>query len=430
MDDFPHLAEARISNENAAVTEELIEKVKDKVVETTKEILPHKESDETNETLTQEGEIGEDHFQVKKLPEISKNITQPLESLFEAFKKKGEEVQEYYKDDVNELVTNLKKDANFSMDSLNTGINKLSLGFSNTFGQKPKEETRGTEETTTSTQTSSNSFFSSFTSFAKSSGLSNYTEKLKLPTGVTEYAEKISKSTGIGEYAEKLTENVSTFLKQAVVIEAPDEIRDQETKMIFDRKFAKLIKLQSSSTTYIEDPSTSDKKEAFEAFINGFDFNNLQEQNKELLKENSEMLRIFERIVPTSIDEETFWKRYYFNVHMLEQEEIERKKLIRDTIDNNDVELYNWDESDGEDEKKDEKDEKVKEETPEISKKSEDELKETNEISNEKPTIKPVKQDESYELIDESGKNTPIETTKAIERPDDKSDDDDWGTWE
>lgn len=51
-------------------------------------------------------------------------------------------------------------------------------------------------------------------------------------------------------------------------------------------------------------------------------------------------------LVPSEMDEETFWRRYFFRVHQIEQEEAKRKALIQDSITVE--EDFSWDDEEEE----------------------------------------------------------------------------------
>jgi len=54
--------------------------------------------------------------------------------------------------------------------------------------------------------------------------------------------------------------------------------------------------------------------------------------------------KIFDTLVPSEMTQDTFWTRYFFRVHQIEQEEVKRKALFEDATQSEDD--FKWDDDD------------------------------------------------------------------------------------
>jgi hypothetical protein len=81
--------------------------------------------------------------------------------------------------------------------------------------------------------------------------------------------------------------------------------------------------IQRDSATYCDDPKSM---KLFEHFSENFTIADHGQDIVTTLNSNNFMKELFARIVPTIVDEEIFWRRYFFKVYELEIE-FERKLL-------------------------------------------------------------------------------------------------------
>ncbi|KNA03690.1 hypothetical protein SOVF_206600 [Spinacia oleracea] len=128
----------------------------------------------------------------------------------------------------------------------------------------------------------------------------------------------------------------------------------------YSRFDAQLRGIQCDINTYVEE--FEDEGE-FEKWRLSFDLGEKGEEMENLMRENGVMEGIYKRVVPSVVDDELFWFRYYYRVHKLEQAESVRAKLVERA--NEDEEL-SWDVDDeDEDEDEDEKEEEEEQEQEE-----------------------------------------------------------------
>ncbi|KAG2693584.1 hypothetical protein I3760_08G103300 [Carya illinoinensis] len=114
----------------------------------------------------------------------------------------------------------------------------------------------------------------------------------------------------------------------------------------YSRFDAQVRAIQSEDGTYCEEPEDLDD---YNKWKSGFDFGEKSEEIEGLLEENGAMESIYKRVVPTSVDNETFWCRYFYRVHKLKQAENMRANLVKRAISRDEEEL-SWDVDDDEEE--------------------------------------------------------------------------------
>lgn len=104
--------------------------------------------------------------------------------------------------------------------------------------------------------------------------------------------------------------------------------------------------LQGDVNTYLEEP---EDLENFNEWKLGFELDNKEEEIESLMKENSVVDEIYEKVVPSKIDDERFWSRYFYKLHKLNQAEEARAKLVKRAISGDEEEDLSWDFDDEED---------------------------------------------------------------------------------
>ncbi|KAF3963377.1 hypothetical protein CMV_012234 [Castanea mollissima] len=114
----------------------------------------------------------------------------------------------------------------------------------------------------------------------------------------------------------------------------------------YSRFDAQVRAVQCDLNTYLEEPKEEDLEEWKLGFV-------LEEKGKEiedLIRENPVIEEIYENIVPTRVDKESFWIRYFYRVHKLKQAEEARAKLVKRVISRGEEEDLSWDFDDDDDE--------------------------------------------------------------------------------
>lgn len=136
--------------------------------------------------------------------------------------------------------------------------------------------------------------------------------------------------------------------------------RDSFSSKPYSRFDAQVRAVQGDLNTYCEEPEDSDDYKKWES---GFSLDEKAEEMEKLLEENGgDMKGVYKRIVPNTVDHETFWFRYFYKVHKLKQAEDLRANLVKRAISLDDEEELSWDIDDEE-----ETSEKVTEATKQVS---------------------------------------------------------------
>ncbi|KAI4340230.1 hypothetical protein MLD38_025089 [Melastoma candidum] len=120
---------------------------------------------------------------------------------------------------------------------------------------------------------------------------------------------------------------------------------------VYSRFEAQLRALQGDAGTF-----GVENAEEYAAWKSGFDLGAKRVEIENLVETNEEMMGIYERLVPAQIDDGTFWFRYFYRVHKLEQAESLRANLVKRAISAEEEDL-SWDVYD--DEEEEEKDGEV-----------------------------------------------------------------------
>ncbi|ESW19812.1 hypothetical protein PHAVU_006G157500 [Phaseolus vulgaris] len=114
------------------------------------------------------------------------------------------------------------------------------------------------------------------------------------------------------------------------------------------RRFDTLVRaLQCDVNTYLEEPEDLDK---FDDWKLGFELDKKEEEIGDLFEENGIVEEIYEKVVPSRTDHESFWSRYFYRLHKLKQAEDARAKLVKRAISGNEEEDLSWDFDDDDDE--------------------------------------------------------------------------------
>ncbi|XP_010524783.1 PREDICTED: BSD domain-containing protein 1 [Tarenaya hassleriana] len=114
----------------------------------------------------------------------------------------------------------------------------------------------------------------------------------------------------------------------------------------YSRFEMQLLAVQSDRGTYCREP---DDSEDFENWKLGFKVVEKSNEIDDLINENKSVKEIYDEIMPAEVDAETFWCRYFYRVHKLQQAEEARAKLVQRAISGEEEDL-SWDFDDDEDE--------------------------------------------------------------------------------
>ncbi|CAK8531006.1 unnamed protein product [Lathyrus sativus] len=127
-------------------------------------------------------------------------------------------------------------------------------------------------------------------------------------------------------------------------------LRSSSSSQGLDLKYSRfdvLVRgLQGDINTYLEEP---EDLENFNEWKLGFELDNKEEEIENLIKENSVVDEIYEKVVPSKIDDERFWSRYFYKLHKLNQAEEARAKFVKRAISGDEEEDLSWDFDDDDD---------------------------------------------------------------------------------
>ncbi|PIA39332.1 hypothetical protein AQUCO_02600054v1 [Aquilegia coerulea] len=114
----------------------------------------------------------------------------------------------------------------------------------------------------------------------------------------------------------------------------------------YNRFDSQIRSIQIDLNTYCEEPEDLDE---FEKWKSGFVLGDKDEEIDNLLNEDGVMDSVYKKLVPKTIDDETFWSRYFYKVYKLKLVEEARANLVKRAISGEDEEL-SWDVDDEEEE--------------------------------------------------------------------------------
>ena len=138
----------------------------------------------------------------------------------------------------------------------------------------------------------------------------------------------------------KFGTNIRNFLRDAVVISAPDDDDAKDSELLFEtqepgtgkkvfhstRLDAQLHAIHSSVGSFTQDPSEGEEWEKWRA---EFDVEKKTEDIARDLERYEELRRAMERLVPEKVEYKVFWMRYYFLRKAVEEEERRRREVLK-----------------------------------------------------------------------------------------------------
>merc|ERR1719400_1921586 len=117
--------------------------------------------------------------------------------------------------------------------------------------------------------------------------------------------------------------------------------------IILDRLQAQLHALASDPTTYTKDPDPQDAlAEDWTSYLATVELDSRQGEISELMINNGHVRKHYSTLVPSSVPHKLFWARYFFKVHLIDQQEVKRQALkcrAEEAKVDSDSEI-NWDE--------------------------------------------------------------------------------------
>ncbi|KAL3626056.1 hypothetical protein CASFOL_029605 [Castilleja foliolosa] len=103
---------------------------------------------------------------------------------------------------------------------------------------------------------------------------------------------------------------------------------------------AQLSLIQSDLSTYCEEP---EDLEEYSKWKLGFRLGEKKDEIKDLIGGNGDLEGAYEKVVPSVVDQETFFCRYFYRVDKLKQQDKVRANLVKRTISVDEDDELSWD---------------------------------------------------------------------------------------
>ncbi|CAG7908950.1 unnamed protein product [Brassica rapa] len=103
--------------------------------------------------------------------------------------------------------------------------------------------------------------------------------------------------------------------------------RDSFSSKPYSRFDAQVRAVQGDVSTYSEE--AEDDSDEYKKWESEFSLEEKGEEMEMLLEGNGEMRGVYKRVVPSVVDHETFWFRYFYKVYKLKQAEDLRANLVK-----------------------------------------------------------------------------------------------------
>ncbi|KAI8888450.1 hypothetical protein K501DRAFT_320834 [Backusella circina FSU 941] len=152
---------------------------------------------------------------------------------------------------------------------------------------------------------------------------------------LNQFREGFANGTRSAEaYFQKVSNDIFDGLKRTINGLSPmdGEEEEEEEGVIVDqdrrlsRKEAYLAKIYTSQDIYLNDPIEEDQK-LYNTFISGFHIDDYKDEISSLLEKNPNLKETMHRLVPVQVTYNLFWKRYFYYVWKLDQDEMQRNSL-------------------------------------------------------------------------------------------------------
>nr|GMD80548.1 BSD domain-containing protein 1-like [Ipomoea batatas] len=124
-----------------------------------------------------------------------------------------------------------------------------------------------------------------------------------------------------------------------------DDVLNSNAKP-YSRIEALIRAIQCDAKTYCEEPEDS---EDYNEWKLGFVFEEKLGEIGDLVEENNVIGEIYSEIVPSNVDRETFWSRYFYKIHRVKKAEEARVRLVKKVISGEEDEDLTWDVEDDND---------------------------------------------------------------------------------
>ncbi|KAJ6725369.1 SYNAPSE-ASSOCIATED PROTEIN [Salix purpurea] len=119
----------------------------------------------------------------------------------------------------------------------------------------------------------------------------------------------------------------------------------------YSRFDAQVRAVQCDLDTYCSEPGDKEDYEKWES--ESFIFEEKNEEIKRLISDNEFVNQIYYKVVPSKVDDQSFWSRYFYRLFKLKQAEEARVSLVKRAISGDEEEDLSWD-FDGDDNEEEE----------------------------------------------------------------------------
>ncbi|CAM6125483.1 unnamed protein product [Calypogeia fissa] len=118
------------------------------------------------------------------------------------------------------------------------------------------------------------------------------------------------------------------------------ELSSSHPSWKYSRYEAQVNAMQRDSSTYCDEP---EDEEDYSVWRSTFNLSEKKADIEVLLKENAFMQELEARIVPLIVEYDSFWTRYFYRLHKLQQVEDARADLVKRATSSADEEELSWD---------------------------------------------------------------------------------------
>jgi len=145
------------------------------------------------------------------------------------------------------------------------------------------------------------------------------------------------------EFTSTITNDTKSAFEQAKNVSSFLGLSNKPNKsLVADRYKAKILALQNEPNTYLVSPAD---EHDFSTWKSTWKLQDQTDEISQTLASNSTMEELHTKLVPLSISYATFWERYFYKLHKLNQEEDRRAELIARAT-KTDEEIVSWEDAD------------------------------------------------------------------------------------
>ncbi|XP_013421710.1 BSD domain-containing protein 1 [Lingula anatina] len=151
-----------------------------------------------------------------------------------------------------------------------------------------------------------------------------------------------------GSTGNMMKDGITHFLGniQKALYVPPDDDGEQKLKItptgvIYDRAQARVYAIQIDPGTYCQEPEGPPEK--YKEWLENFQLEEKKGEISELLVARVEVRSLYTQLVPSEISHADFWRRYFYKLHQLEEDEIRKKDLMKRAETAGDEDDLGWD---------------------------------------------------------------------------------------